>query len=354
MNEEDNVKVNNINVQHAIIINRKMGCNDESSSDTEQAEKILYYYPEETSIDCQLTKINMLEGLIDFSSRFSTQSIDYVLMDKTMWGFLEIEPSIWFFLAIDNKYLENQLNVFNNYRSNGYAILAAMRNMYKAFSFLFGSITVILEGTNGFGWDIILTIQKIRKEIRKIKLRQKQEKQDLETLNFQEKSLVALVLEKDTETELSMHTQTFLSQDNIEYIGIRKDLKSIEQIKEELKHSENEIIKKEKELKSLLCNKNYTPNQVKSILARFMHFYLNSGDIGCPSFFDDMNNGVNFSHIFEDEKNMSHNSSFLRVLQAIEKASRGECIGKFLFVFIFLNLYTYSIIIYNLFLCFFF
>ena len=62
-------------VKFAMVVHRGMGCTDEASSDAEQAEKILYFHPTETSMNEKLTKINMLEGLIDFTSKFSTENI---------------------------------------------------------------------------------------------------------------------------------------------------------------------------------------------------------------------------------------------------------------------------------------
>lgn len=41
-------------IANVIIFNRSMGSQDESSSDEEQGEKILYYYPSDTSLSRQV------------------------------------------------------------------------------------------------------------------------------------------------------------------------------------------------------------------------------------------------------------------------------------------------------------
>jgi hypothetical protein len=41
-------------IKNLVIFNRRLGCTDESATDEEQAEKILYYYPEHTSLYTQV------------------------------------------------------------------------------------------------------------------------------------------------------------------------------------------------------------------------------------------------------------------------------------------------------------
>lgn len=88
------------NVVCAAIFDRRLGCADESARDDELADKILYYYPTSTSLRdqvnefrcrlqwisqpvvlaSQLTKVNMLEGLIEFSNKFSAFPLDQIVM----------------------------------------------------------------------------------------------------------------------------------------------------------------------------------------------------------------------------------------------------------------------------------
>lgn len=87
---------------HLIIFHRRLGCIDESATDEEQGEKVLYYYPK-TSLYWQLSRINMLEGLIEFSSKFSKDiDIDIVIMQNTTWVFYQCEPDIWIVVGMSN------------------------------------------------------------------------------------------------------------------------------------------------------------------------------------------------------------------------------------------------------------
>mgnify|MGYP000574152564 CR=1 FL=1 len=58
-------------IEELYVIYRPIGCEDEASTDEEQGEKILFSYPLHQSLEQQLSRVTMLEGLIDFTSRFS-------------------------------------------------------------------------------------------------------------------------------------------------------------------------------------------------------------------------------------------------------------------------------------------
>lgn len=63
------------------VLSRGLGCIDDTASDEEQYQKILYYFPEDTPVPRQLQTANMCEGLIDFASRFSeNEDLDTVVM----------------------------------------------------------------------------------------------------------------------------------------------------------------------------------------------------------------------------------------------------------------------------------
>ncbi len=65
---------------HFIIIHRDIGSQDESSTDEEQGDKILFFHPEDTSLYNQLSKLIMLESLIEFNRKFSKHSLEFVVM----------------------------------------------------------------------------------------------------------------------------------------------------------------------------------------------------------------------------------------------------------------------------------
>lgn len=74
----------------------QLGSMDESATDEEQGEKILYYYPRDVSVYwqvcrfcssmiritiCQLSKMTMVESLMEFSNKFCPDPIDVVVME---------------------------------------------------------------------------------------------------------------------------------------------------------------------------------------------------------------------------------------------------------------------------------
>jgi hypothetical protein len=52
-----------------VAFHKRLGCDDESSTDEEQAERILYYYPEATPITVQLSRVGMIQSMIDFAEK---------------------------------------------------------------------------------------------------------------------------------------------------------------------------------------------------------------------------------------------------------------------------------------------
>ena len=57
-------------IDELYVFYRSIGCNDESATDEEQGEKMLYSYPPGKSLNDQLGRVMMLEGLIDFTCKF--------------------------------------------------------------------------------------------------------------------------------------------------------------------------------------------------------------------------------------------------------------------------------------------
>ena len=57
-------------IKNLVVFNRRLGCTDESATDEEQAEKILYYYPEDASLYSQVREweSNGVEGKLWFCS----------------------------------------------------------------------------------------------------------------------------------------------------------------------------------------------------------------------------------------------------------------------------------------------
>lgn len=50
-------------IKNLVVFDRRLGCTDESATDEEQAEKILYYYPQQTSLYMQvIQQCNYISG----------------------------------------------------------------------------------------------------------------------------------------------------------------------------------------------------------------------------------------------------------------------------------------------------
>jgi hypothetical protein len=203
---------------YLIIIDLFLSCNDESATINEQSEKLLYFYDyynsfnhnnninnnnnndnyfdnnrvrrnkKSLSLSEKLNKINMLEGLINFTSKFSNEVINTVVMNKLTWTFHECETNIWMIVAISNNcnddynFNENDTDDdddddddYNNYGNadnynihdnhqeysqyynddafyshlpNSYSIDIMLRYLYKMYYILYGSMTSYLYGYN--------------------------------------------------------------------------------------------------------------------------------------------------------------------------------------------------------------
>jgi hypothetical protein len=175
-------------ITNIVIFHTKLGCDDESSTDEEQGEKILYYYPDETSLYKQISRINMLEGLIGFSSKFTNETIDVVILKDTTIVFSLVEKDIWIIITMNNSTSPSSLNrlhsnnddlvsvSYNNlknsdiYATSSTGLIESITRMYKTFLLLHGDLNEIL-----FNNDInsnksikIHSVCDVRKKIRKL------------------------------------------------------------------------------------------------------------------------------------------------------------------------------------------
>lgn len=298
-----------LSLKFLFIVHREMGCADESSTDEEQAEKILFSYPYNLSLYNQLTKINMLEGLIEFTNKFSSESLDSVVMESNTWSFLECEPNIWIMMAIDNG-----ANIIDKHRPNSCAMKASLHHLYTSLSTFHGSLNSALGGVNGNGWKNLAFIQSMRKHTRKTNLKLKQQHQDLEILLTRERYLI--------ESQLTMKDTPI---DNIvdrkeEYIGIQSNSTTREQIELDIAASESDLAARNLKLLDMLNDRDfYIARHVRENLHRFMRFYLSvtSTDLMCmpPSCFS----GLQGMTMFSLGAMPSCSSSLSRVRCAMEK-----------------------------------
>ena len=159
------------------IFYRPLGCNDEAATDEEQGEKILYYLPEDTPLGKQLSRLTMVEGLIEFSGRFSQSPLETVVMDKQTWAFLQCEQNLWVVASMNNQVYED-----DNRRPNGVAFTDALTKMYRLYCLFRGNITDLIRGDNGKGMAKIRRVQEERKLCRKLTIKLKQDEADLSSL----------------------------------------------------------------------------------------------------------------------------------------------------------------------------
>lgn len=94
----------------------------------------------------KLAVLNMLESLLEFSQKFCRKTVDYVLTEKYFWTFLECEENIFICAAVprmDKK--DKRLNQVSRRKIN-----SSLREMYRHFVALNGSIDSILSSTSSF------------------------------------------------------------------------------------------------------------------------------------------------------------------------------------------------------------
>jgi hypothetical protein len=281
-------------LQFAFIVHRGMGCDDESATDEEQAEKILFYYPRLTTVGDQLSKINMVEGLIDFAAKFSVDSISTVVMQQYTWAFLECEPGVWFVVAMDSQvhpydHANDSGLVQGTHQPNTHAMEASLRNMYEMYCTTNGSIRSALESdiTNTSA-DLIARVKALRKQIRKIQLRQRQEQQDLQNLQNREQATRSAMLERMAGDSTTDADAVVTIIDQVEHMGIRSDLKTVAEVQAEVDASDHEVLALTVQLSIALADPSYSPHKVRATLECFMLWYLNLGQLEVHTALQDM------------------------------------------------------------------
>lgn len=137
-----------------IVIDRALGSQDESASLEEQADKILYFKcPQDgVSVNQQLSMLTLVEGLIEFTTKFSNKAIETALLDRKVWCFHECEPDTWLVASFPMQATTP---------SNPKALHASLVQLYDCYRLLFGRIH---DQVNMSHFD---NLQKMRKKVRK-------------------------------------------------------------------------------------------------------------------------------------------------------------------------------------------
>jgi hypothetical protein len=177
-----------------VVLSRRLGCDDESASDDEQAEKILYFYPPSTPLERQLSRVTMIEGLIEFAGKFSSDPIDTVMMEKQLWSFFPAEPDVWIVAAVHIA-PDDDMSGLTMHRADSLGLDAVVKKLY---SFIYTFITAgSINGHIDRDLERILAVKQLRKRARKLRIRLRQEEQDYESIRRHEEAKSSKLNEND-------------------------------------------------------------------------------------------------------------------------------------------------------------
>ena len=258
-----------------IVLHRGLGCNDENASDSEQSEKILYYYPPNNAVD-RLKRLNMLEGLLDFTSQFVRNGhIETVLMRRSTIGFLLMEENIWMIATYDNTKTVSDPSGSDEidskqgvYTPNPAGLTDIMIRIYRLFTTFHGNISDIINKKPTY-LNTIEEIKQVRKRIRKLKLREMQEEQDYNTIRNDEGNMDA------------------------DRIGIKANVKTLQELENERDQTRAAIMEQEMTLLALIASPDYPLPFLNQLFSTFIPWYIACGEVVAPSLFHGMG-GINY------------------------------------------------------------
>ncbi|RYY88730.1 DUF1712 domain-containing protein [archaeon] len=157
-----------MSLQHFIVLHRSLASEDEAASNEEVMEKVLYFHNASPELHSRPTKaedslLTLVEGLIEFTQKLTKSAVKTVVMDKTIWAFLEIEPHIFYAASF---VIQNTLSI-PICQENCYAYLKQCYQMYYTIQ---GSINADFEGSDQEGIVSFQSLQALRRTIRKRQL----------------------------------------------------------------------------------------------------------------------------------------------------------------------------------------
>lgn len=284
-------------ISNLIVSHVKLTCDDEDATIEEQYEKILYYYPLSTSIKEQLSEVCRLDSLIQFSARFSSEPLQYVLMKNKTWGFVQCEPNVWIYASTTS--------VSTNIRRH--VDEASLVNAIKAFYYLYrlyhGSINSYLyrgvpselplssssppSPFNYAFYEKILRAKELRRTIRKYSQQLNQVNYDLEYLHhlnikedFKEVHIRNAILNSDAVDKLSESSQ----ESTIESLAFY-DSKTTHSFQQQILNIETKVLQARNELLNIINHEYYPPDYLRKQLNVFATWYIASGEMKNISFF---------------------------------------------------------------------
>ena len=268
-----------------IVCHSKLACGDESATYEEQSEKILYFYPPNIPVSEQLATIGCLESLVTFSSKFSFDPVEYVLMKNTLWGFLECEKGLWIYMSFkisppDGLHNFSKKHTFYQNVPSGIDFKDAILKFYRFYSFFYGSVNVNLFDC-GNGWNIICKVKEMRKKIRKLLNFRAQESRDLDYLNDQIE-MAAMDAEKGDQEDISGDKDQNEPEKQLNIYSSR----SIQDVLDSIASINNEVNALTVELTSMLNDKTYSCDIARQQWQSLAQWYLQTGELaGSPSLF---------------------------------------------------------------------
>jgi hypothetical protein len=197
-----------------------LGCDDESASDDEQAEKILYFYPPSTPLERQLSRVTMIEGLIEFAGKFSPDSIETVLMEKQLWSFYPAEPDVWIVAAVQIA-PDDDASGLTMHRADSLGLDAVVKKLYT-----FVSTFITAGSVNGHidrDWERIMEVKQLRKRARKLRIRLRQEEQDCESIRRHEELKNSKAAEQESAEEGTIDIDVDGDKGDVQEIGEGND-----------------------------------------------------------------------------------------------------------------------------------
>eukprot|EP00937_MAST-01D_sp_MAST-1D-sp2_P006291 g6291.t1 len=169
------------------IFSRPLGSDDEAASLEEVAEKVLFFHPPNSSLQQQLQRISLCEGMIDFTSKFSPeQPVHAVHMLEHHYTFVLCEPETWMVMVLRRAdggdptrgggALQQPDSRERIYDSQGTvsvddtALRAAMLDAYSMFTMFHGTLHDCLYSGRAGPRDGVERLKVLRKQVRKAEL----------------------------------------------------------------------------------------------------------------------------------------------------------------------------------------
>ena len=258
----------------------------------------------------------MLESLIDFSERFSVDTLDSTVLKNVTYAFCNCEPNIWFIAGYENNLssLQSTSKEVRSFRDNFFesilrrtslfvhtanasGIQAILRRTYANFQVFYGSLTNMYSAC----WSTIENVKDIRKRVRKLGFVLQQLNQDL--------------------TYMTSREEGNGMEDGVEH-DIIGSYKSVSQLKIEIDEVECKVKALEESLHAIVITDapNYGPQNIREKVARYMRYCMQTGEFLAPSFLSNMHSS-NFS------PSLPPFNETIRIRNIIQQSFCGNCIG---------------------------